>query len=106
LLTLVLRSGHVTVGIFQDGGRIKIDAKTGFEKQIAAKVPGAVQARQGGFHKQAKRNMGLNRWAKAHRLRSPCRKVAAFTDRSILVKTTGYQRNRSFVFKEYVGMFQ
>lgn len=32
--------------------------------------------------------------------------VAAFTERSILVETTGYQRNRSFVFKEYVGMFQ
>jgi Fic family protein len=32
--------------------------------------------------------------------------VAAFSERSILVETTGYQRNRSFVFKEYVGMFQ
>jgi Fic family protein len=32
--------------------------------------------------------------------------VAAFSEKSILVETTGYQRNRSFVFKEYVGMFQ
>lgn len=32
--------------------------------------------------------------------------VAAFSERSILVETTGYQRNRSFVFKKYVGMFQ
>lgn len=32
--------------------------------------------------------------------------VSAFRGKSILVETTGYQRNRSFVFKEYVGMFQ
>ena len=32
--------------------------------------------------------------------------VAAFSERSILVETTGYQCNRSFVFTEYVGMFQ
>jgi Fic family protein len=32
--------------------------------------------------------------------------VAAFSEQSILVETTGHQRNRSFVFKEYVRMFQ
>lgn len=32
--------------------------------------------------------------------------VNAFTGHAILVETTGFQRNRSFVFKEYVGMFQ
>jgi Fic family protein len=31
--------------------------------------------------------------------------VRAFVDQKILVETTGYQRNRIFVFDEYVGMF-
>lgn len=32
--------------------------------------------------------------------------VDAFTEHAILVEITGFQRNHSFVFKEYVGMFQ
>jgi hypothetical protein len=32
--------------------------------------------------------------------------VEAFTERGLLVETTGYQRNRSFVFREYVEMFR
>lgn len=31
--------------------------------------------------------------------------VSAFVDQKILVETTGYQRNRNFVFHEYLGMF-
>ena len=31
--------------------------------------------------------------------------VRAFVDQKILVETTGYQRNRVFVFDEYVRMF-
>ena len=31
--------------------------------------------------------------------------VKAFVDQKILIETTGYQRNRVFVFDEYVGMF-
>ena len=31
--------------------------------------------------------------------------VRAFVDQKILVETTGYQRNRVFVFNEYVRMF-
>ena len=31
--------------------------------------------------------------------------VRAFVDQNILIETTGYQRNRVFVFDEYVRMF-
>ena len=31
--------------------------------------------------------------------------VKAFVDQKILIETTGYQRNRVFIFDEYVGMF-
>jgi hypothetical protein len=31
--------------------------------------------------------------------------VKAFVEQKILVETTGYQRNRVFVFDEYVRMF-
>ena len=31
--------------------------------------------------------------------------VKAFADQKILVEITGYQRNRVFVFNEYVGLF-
>lgn len=31
--------------------------------------------------------------------------VKAFVEQKILVETTGYQRNRVFVFDEYVKMF-
>ena len=31
--------------------------------------------------------------------------VKAFVEKKILVETTGYQRNRIFVFDEYVRMF-
>ena len=31
--------------------------------------------------------------------------VAAFVDKCILVETTGFQRNRMFVFAEYLGLF-
>ncbi len=31
--------------------------------------------------------------------------VKAFIEQQILVETTGYQRNRVFVFEEYVKMF-
>ena len=31
--------------------------------------------------------------------------VKVFEEHGILVETTGYQRNRVFVFKEYVGLF-
>ncbi|MCB1310197.1 MAG: hypothetical protein KDK30_18560 [Leptospiraceae bacterium] len=31
--------------------------------------------------------------------------VKAFEEHGILVETTGYQRNRVFVFKDYLGLF-